>query len=187
MGRPAPAVRELTGAASTRRRLLKPRLLNRKTEIMKIIGAIIGISVSLCLFFTGGALAQRGGRIHYSTLYNPATVETFKGEVTSLGKTISGSGRTYCETLTLKTAQGSIWVILKPESYRPKVNLSLQVRDQVEREARPQHGGVSRAVADHVAQHVVGRSAGRPADWRERCAASRSSRCRRRSPPRCAP
>lgn len=99
---------------------------------MKIIGAIIGISVSLCLFFTGGALAQRGGRIHYSTLYNPATVETFKGEVTSLGKTISGSGRTYCETLTLKTAQGSIWVILKPESYRPKVNLSLQVRDQVE-------------------------------------------------------
>ena len=32
-----------------------------------------------------------------------------KGEVVSLGKTIYGNGRTYCETLTLRTAKGSIW------------------------------------------------------------------------------
>lgn len=101
---------------------------------MKRISAILGISAMLGLLWASGAPAQQGGggRIHYSTLYNPATVETVTGEVVSRGKTISGNGRTYCETLTLKTARGSIWVILKPESFRPKRNLILQPRDQVE-------------------------------------------------------
>lgn len=82
---------------------------------------VIGITF---LILTASAWAQsraasgRGGRIHYSNLYNPATVETVRGEVASLGKTISGNGRTYCQTLTLKTSRGSLWVILKPEGYR---------------------------------------------------------------------
>jgi hypothetical protein len=71
------------------------------------------------------------GRIHYSTLYNPATVETVQGEVASLGRTISGNGRDYCETLSLKTDAGTIQVILKPESFRPRTNLRLQPGDQV--------------------------------------------------------
>lgn len=76
--------------------------------------------------------AQASSRIHYSTLYKPATVETARGEIVSLGKTISGNGKTYCETLTLKTDRGNIWVILKPENFRPKTSLNLQSRDQVE-------------------------------------------------------
>jgi len=101
---------------------------------MKRTCKLLGISAILGLLLASGAPAQLsgGGRIHYSTLYKPATVQTVKGEVVSLEKTISGNGRTYCETLTLKAVKGGIWVILKPESYRPKTDLSLQPGDQVE-------------------------------------------------------
>lgn len=73
-----------------------------------------------------------GGRVHYSTLYKPGSVEKILGEVVSLGKTMSGNGKAFCENLILKTAKGKIWVILKPESYTPKKNLSIQPSDQVE-------------------------------------------------------
>jgi len=101
---------------------------------MKKISTLLVISAIFSLLLAGGAIAHSSGgpRIHYSTLYNPATVETLRGEIVSLGKTISGNGKAYCETLTLKTAKGSIWVILKPENYRPKTNLRLQSKDQVE-------------------------------------------------------
>jgi hypothetical protein len=72
------------------------------------------------------------GRIHYSSLYNPASVEAVQGEVASLGRTISGNGRDYCETLTLQTEAGAVLVILKPESFRPRTDLRLQPGDQVE-------------------------------------------------------
>lgn len=49
-----------------------------------------------------------------------------------MGKTNSGNGKTLCEYLTLKTSKGNIWVILKPESYNPKKNLTIQPYDQVE-------------------------------------------------------
>jgi len=103
-------------------------------EIMKRINQVLVISVVFGLLAAGAASAHsRGGqRIHYSTLYNPATVETVRGEIVSLGKTISGNGRAYCETLTLKTSKGNLWVVLKPETYRPKTNLKLQPKDQVE-------------------------------------------------------
>lgn len=73
-----------------------------------------------------------GGRVHYSTLYKPGSVEKIPGEVVSLGKTMSGNGKAFCESLTLKTSKGKIWVILKPESYKPKKNLTIQPSDQVE-------------------------------------------------------
>jgi hypothetical protein len=93
----------------------------------------LGLAIMGCLILlAAGSWAQASGRIHYSTLYKSATVETVRGEVVSLGKTISGNGRTYCETLTLMTAKGNIWVILKPENYRPKTNLRLQPKDQLE-------------------------------------------------------
>ena len=65
--------------------------------------------------------AQSGRRIHYSTLYNPGTVETVRGEVINLGKTLSGNGRDYCLNLTMRTAQGKILVILEPASYAGKL------------------------------------------------------------------
>jgi len=95
---------------------------------IKLAGIIVG-----CLsLLVANSWSQAGGRIHYSTLYKPATVETTRGEIVSLGKTISGNGKRFCETLTLKTDKGSIWVILKPENFRPKTNLNLQPKDQVE-------------------------------------------------------
>lgn len=100
----------------------------RNSHASMIIG---GLALLLLL---GGFLAQSSTasrRIHYSTLYNPDTVETVQGEVASLGRTISGNGRDYCETLSLKTAAGTIQVILKPESFRPRTDLRLQPGDQV--------------------------------------------------------
>ena len=89
--------------------------------------------------FTGHSWAQSrtiskidGGRIHYSTLYKPGAVEKIQGEVISLGKTHSGNGKALCEYLTLKTSQGNIRVILKPESYNPKKNLNIIPSDQLE-------------------------------------------------------
>jgi hypothetical protein len=73
-----------------------------------------------------------GGRIHYSTLYKPGAVEKIAGEVVSLEKTRSGNGKAFCENLTLKTSKGNIWVILKPESYKPKKTLTIQPADQLE-------------------------------------------------------
>jgi hypothetical protein len=94
----------------------------------KFAGIIMGC---LCLLAVS-SWSQAGGRIHYSKLYKPATVRTTRGEIVSLGKTISGSGEGYCETLTLKTKEGTFWVALKPEKFRPPTNLKLQPQDQVE-------------------------------------------------------
>ena len=93
----------------------------------KFAGIIVG-----CLCLLSVHWSQAGGRIHYSKLYKPATVKTTRGEIVSLGKTISGNGKRYCETLTLKTREGTFWVILKPENFRPKINLQPQPRDQIE-------------------------------------------------------
>jgi hypothetical protein len=95
---------------------------------IKSAGILMGC---LCLL-AAGSWAHAGGRIHYSNLYNPATVKTTRGEVVSLAKTISGNGKRYCETLMLKTKDGTFWVILKPENFRPKTSLTLQPGDQVE-------------------------------------------------------
>ena len=76
--------------------------------------------------------AQSGRRIHYSTLYNPGTVETVRGEVINLGKTLSGNGRDYCLNLTMRTAQEKILVILEPASYAGKLPIGIKAGDQVE-------------------------------------------------------
>ncbi len=95
---------------------------------IKFAGIIVGC---LCLL-AASSWSQASSRIHYSKLYKPATVKTTRGEIVSLGKFISGNGRGYCETLTLKTKEGTFWVALKPERFRPKTNLTLRTGDQVE-------------------------------------------------------
>ena len=99
---------------------------------MSRISPFMGIIAVLALLVAGSAPAYSRARIHYSKLYNPDTVEQVKGEVVSLEKTISGNGRAYCQTLTLKTENGRILVILKPENFAPRTNLSLRPRDQLE-------------------------------------------------------
>jgi hypothetical protein len=102
------------------------------------------VGLLLCLGLSGVILIEyswaqsgripkiEGGRFHYSTLYKPGAVEKIPGKVVSLGKTWSGNGRAFCENLILKTSRGNIWVILKPESYRPKNTLTIHPADQLE-------------------------------------------------------
>lgn len=99
---------------------------------MRKISTLLGICAVLALLVAGSTPAYSRARVHYSKLYNPNTVEHVKGEVVSLEKTISGNGRTYCQTLTLKTEKGRVWVILKPENFTPPTNLSLHPKDQLE-------------------------------------------------------
>jgi hypothetical protein len=111
----------------------------QKAKLPKVFAGLLLIVGLTGFLFTCYSWAQtqriskiEGGRIHYSTLYKPGAVEKIPGEVVSLGKTNSGNGKTLCEYLTLKTSKGNIWVILKPESYKPKNNLTIQPADQVE-------------------------------------------------------
>ena len=99
---------------------------------MRKISTLLGICAVLALLVASSTPAYSRARVHYSKLYNPNTVEQVKGEVVSLEKTISGNGRTYCQTLTLKTEKGRVWVILKPENFTPPTNLSLRPKDQLE-------------------------------------------------------
>lgn len=110
-----------------------------KTRAMQTLAGLLLLVGLTGFLFTGHSWAQSraiskidGGRIHYSTLYKPGSVENIPGEVVSLGKTNSGNGKALCEYLTLKTSKGNIWVILKPENYNPKKKLTIKPSDQVE-------------------------------------------------------
>jgi len=111
----------------------------QKVKLPKVFSGLLLFFVITGFMVNGSSWAQsrriskiEGGRIHYSTLYTPGSVEKISGEVVSLGKTRSGNGKAFCESLTLKTSKGNIWVILKPESYKPKKTLTIQPADQLE-------------------------------------------------------
>jgi hypothetical protein len=139
-----------------------------------------GGTLLLCLALLAASSWSRAEtRIHYSTLYKPATVMTTRGEVVSLGTVIAGNGKGYCETLTLKTDRGSLWVVLKPQNFRPPTNLNLKPRDQVEitgsRLALPGKTALLAATVKRGADTMVLRdvATGRPAwatgdDWHAR-------------------
>lgn len=103
---------------------------------LSIFLGIISLSGLVLPAATGAQLttvpASKGTRIHYSSLYDPGTVETVQGEVLSLGKSLSGNGRDYCLNLTLNTSRGKILVILMPESYHGEKSLPIRPKDRLE-------------------------------------------------------
>ncbi|MGB8992062.1 MAG: hypothetical protein WCD80_08415 [Desulfobaccales bacterium] len=93
---------------------------------------LVSIGILSLMFTVSSSWAQSGRRIHYSTLYNPGTVETVRGEVINLDKTLSGNGRDYCLNLTMRTAREKILVILEPASYAGKLPIGIKAGDQIE-------------------------------------------------------
>lgn len=83
------------------------------------------------LLMAGPTWGQRGGRLHYSTLFNPQTVVSVSGEVVQVFHTPSGSGLDYCTQALLKTPQGNITVILAPKGFMERNGLALAVKDRV--------------------------------------------------------
>jgi hypothetical protein len=76
--------------------------------------------------------AQGGGRIHYSNLYDPGTVQTVQGEVLNVGKAISGNGRDFCRNLTLRTAKEKLLVIMEPERYAMSKGHHIPIKEKLE-------------------------------------------------------
>jgi hypothetical protein len=77
------------------------------------------------------AWPQSGRRIHYSTLFNPATVGSVSGEVVRVEQTLAGNGADYCVHALLKTPKGQVTAILGPKSYMTKQGFSVAPKDRV--------------------------------------------------------
>ena len=96
---------------------------------MSLCLAVIGL-LSLMLTVSS-AWPQSGRRLHYSTLFNPATVGAVSGEVVRVEQTMAGNGADYCIHALLKTPQGQVTAILGPKSYMAKQGLDIAPKDRV--------------------------------------------------------
>lgn len=88
----------------------------------------------ICLvLLAANSWAQPGkGRNSTGRMYNPATVETLSGEVTSVDKSTSGQGRSLGVHFTLKTEKETIPVHLGPGWYVDQQEVKLAPGDKVE-------------------------------------------------------
>jgi hypothetical protein len=94
----------------------------------------------LAIIFVVGLLSHLAGlaspaqaelRLHYSTMFNPLTVETLKGEVARVEKFLAGNGRDYGVRAILETGREKIAVILGPVEYLEKQGLKIEPKNRV--------------------------------------------------------
>lgn len=83
------------------------------------------------MFVVSSSSAQSGRRLHYSTLFNPGTVETISGEVVRVEQTSAGNGADYCIHALLKTPQGQVTAILAPKGFMDERKLAIAPKDRV--------------------------------------------------------
>ncbi len=95
---------------------------NLKCAVIVFLSLMISIS---------SAWAQSSRRLHYSTLFKPATVSTISGEVVQVAHAYSGSGADYCVQAVLRTPEGDISIILAPKGYMTKKGLNIAPKDRV--------------------------------------------------------
>jgi len=96
----------------------------------------------LAIFLTAESFAQRGMRQSgnsgwgpkstFNRMYNPATVETVKGEVVSVDKIVPMKGMSYGIHLMLKTGKKTISVHVGPAWYFDKQNFTIKAKDKIE-------------------------------------------------------
>jgi hypothetical protein len=98
---------------------------------MKKASFNFAIGLFVLLLTVSSTLAQRGGRLHYSTLFNPQTVGTVSGEVLRVDYALAGSGTDYCTHALLKTPQGNITAILAPKGFIEEQRLVIFAKDRV--------------------------------------------------------
>lgn len=109
---------------------------------MKKIGILVVAIPFISLFFSTQLIAQRGmgaGRNSgwgpksaFNKMYNPATVETIKGEILSVEKITPMKGMSYGIHLLIKNNNETISVHLGPAWYFDKNNFVINVKDKVE-------------------------------------------------------
>ena len=92
---------------------------------------LVVIGLLSLMLTVSSAWPQSGRRIHYSTLFNPATVGTVSGEVVRVDQVISGNGADYCVHALLKTPKGQVTAVLGPKSFMAKKGFSIAPKDRV--------------------------------------------------------
>ena len=92
---------------------------------------LVAIGLLSLMLTVSSAWPQSGRRIHYSTLFNPATVGSVSGEVVRVEQALAGNGADYCVHALLKTPKGQVTAVLGPKSYMAKQGLSVAPQDRV--------------------------------------------------------
>jgi hypothetical protein len=92
---------------------------------------LLGLSLVSVAVLVAAAWGQSSRRVHYSTMFNPATVGTLSGEVVRVEHTVSGNGADYCVLAQLKTPQGLVTAVLAPHSYMQAQQLTIAPGDRV--------------------------------------------------------
>jgi len=92
---------------------------------------LVVIGLLSLILTVSSAWPQSGRRIHYSTLFNPATVGTVSGEVVRVEQVLSGNGADYCVHALLKTSKGQVTAILGPKSFMDERRLAIAPKDRV--------------------------------------------------------
>jgi hypothetical protein len=95
---------------------------NLKCAVILLFSLMLSIS---------SAWAQSSRRLHYSTLFKPATVGTLFGEVVRVAQVPAGSGADYCTQAVLRTPEGDISIILAPKGYMAEKGLTIAPKDRL--------------------------------------------------------
>jgi hypothetical protein len=92
---------------------------------------LVAIGLLSLVLTVSSAWGQSGRRLHYSTLFNPATVGSVTGEVVRLEHAFAGNGADYCVHALLQTPQGQVTAILAPMGYMATQGLVITPKDRV--------------------------------------------------------
>ena len=91
----------------------------------------VALGILGLMFTVSSSWAQSGRRLHYSTLFNPRTVDTVSGEVLRVERAFAGSGKDYCVHALLKTPKGQVTTILAPQGFMKEKGLTIAPKDRV--------------------------------------------------------
>jgi hypothetical protein len=95
------------------------------------LATLAAVALLLLLLSVSSTYAQRGGRIHYSNLFNPQTVDVVSGEVVRVAHVLAGSGTDYCVQAVLSTSEGQLTAVLAPKGYMEEKGLTIAPQDRV--------------------------------------------------------
>jgi hypothetical protein len=105
----------------------KVEIIMNKAELAS--SAALGLFILMLTVSSAGA--QRGARIHYSTLFNPQTVTVVSGEVSRVEQVLAGNGMDYCVHAVLNTPRGPVTAVLGPKGFMTKQGLTIARQDRV--------------------------------------------------------
>ncbi len=105
----------------------------RKIHIFLLSGVILSLMLAAAAW--GQSPADRPAKKdwgQYYKIFDPTTVETYRGEVVTVDQLIPGGGMSNRAWLALKTDKGMILIIMGPTWYHQEKNFKIEHRDVIE-------------------------------------------------------